>query len=153
MSRLTDSQIKAIYAIAFWMMFATIPGLMDTGLEKSVVPLAALELSLYLGMVITASGLFFRKEWARRWAIRVLCIHFGWALYVVCILFGSSFSATAQWVSQMYDFSEDSVRIVLLALLLIYILWPVIVIYFLSFPRIKRLFDPNYDPVQEEQAP
>lgn len=151
-NRNTEARIRVIVAVALWMVLTTVPGFLEFGLEKRSVPMAWLELALYFGMMITASGLFLRQEWARRWAIRILCLYFGWTLYVVCFLLGPSFSASLQWLSVTFGLPHNVLKNFLLALVIIYITWPIIIIYFLSFPRIKLLFDPDYDPVREAEA-
>ena len=137
---------KCIKLIAFWMILATIPGFREFGIEKRLMPISVYELICYIGCIVSALGLFVNKDWARRWAVKMLFLYFFWILYVVGYLLGPYFSTIIERVSSIYQMPRAFMKQMALVMIVIYISWPVVMIYFLTHPSVKKIFSPQYNP-------
>lgn len=136
--------------IAFFLMLSVYPGALTVGLERQHVWIIGLELFIYTALIFSAIGIFFRRPWGRALAVRVLFLNFFYILYVIIVLIGPFFSAIVQYLEQDLPLSREMIRGGLIAVVVVSILWPMAFIYFLSHPKVKRLFSSS-DPLKEDQ--
>ena len=91
--------------------------------------------------LFSAVGLLLKKEWARNVSEKVFLLYFFWALYVVYYLIGgAALNYSIEWLSGLYQAPELLVKGILILLIIVYLVWPIIVFFFLAHPRIKDYF-------------
>lgn len=126
--------------LAFFLILSVYPGAMAIGLERQHVWIIGLELFIYTGLVCSGVGVFFFKEWGRVLAVRFLFLNFLYILYVIVGLIGPFFSSIVLYFEQGLLLSPETIRGGLIGVVVVAILWPVVFIYFLSHPKVKRMF-------------
>jgi len=135
------------------MILSTLPGVLpyiQYGVEQSLLFIAIIEWLCYLAAITCAIGLFLAKEWARKLTVWLFFVYFIWSLFVVYHLSGPSLSLLIESQSKAFNLLPDLGQKVFLVLLITNLIWPIIVVLFLTHPRVKMIFDPNYDPAKEQ---
>jgi len=137
-----------IQLIAIWMIFAVYPWLKSFYQETGLVPQTLLEGLGLLGMVVAlfcAVGLVCGNDLARLWSVWLFAIYFLWSFYVVCIEIAPYFSSSLEWLGKQYQVPVERLKGMALILLITHIMWPLIVVMYLTNPGVKAMFNPDSD--------
>ncbi|MCK5215255.1 MAG: hypothetical protein KAR05_07880 [Candidatus Omnitrophica bacterium] len=127
--------------IALWMMLSALPGIIKFIQLQSMDLFLIGEWTYDMFAVFSAIGLLLKKEWARNVSEKVFLLYFFWAIYVVYYLIGgAAFNYSIEWLSGLYHVPALLVKYVLILLIVVYLVWPIIVFFFLAHPRIKEYF-------------
>ena len=134
---------KGITIIAVWMILLMVPGIyrvMQFGFEAIVSHSVILEWAYYICSFICAVGLLKLKEWARRRTVYLFIIQFIGVLVAVTYLQGPAWNQIIEWQSQNYNISPESLKVISIALILVFMFWQIWVILYLTHPKIRSLF-------------
>jgi hypothetical protein len=131
--------------IAYWLWFAAVHQIYYLILEPPVA-LASLDTILRLVFIVFAFlsgvGLILVKNWARKMTISFFLGVFLWAIWNVNVLRGPAFKYIIIEQSEFYGLSEAHTFLIIVVLLAGYILWPVMAVFYFTFPRVKDVYDP-----------
>ena len=134
---------RGVTWIAFWLLLSAAPffyQLLQRGEEAVITPSATLELAYVSVVVVCAIGLLNRQEWARKGTVAFFIFYFFWSVWVVNYFAGSPFDILNKMTAEKFFMSVHDVRKILLGMLGICILWPVIVVFYLTCPPVKIKF-------------
>jgi hypothetical protein len=137
---------KIINLIALWLLATIIPGVyqdIKSGLSLILQPRTTIFWTYYVCSVIFAWGLFLRKEWARKGSLWLFGIYALWGFFGAYSLMGPSFNYVVEILGGMYPVDIVTMKCLLVALIIVNILWPIIVILFLTYPSVRILFGPK----------
>ena len=140
---------KLIQLIAVWMILVIYPWFQFFFQERGFIPQTLLEGLGMLGIiwvVFCALGLVLGKELARLWSVWIFSIYFVWSFYLVCFGIAPFFSASVEWLSQGYHVPVETLKGMCLMLLITHIMWPLIVVMYLTNPSVKMMFYPILEP-------
>ncbi len=140
---------RAVRSIALWMILSVYPWSGDLGLERRVPVVLIYDVAA----VVCGVGLFFLRGWAWWGAVRLFWVYEAIVLYVVMGLIGPSFSQIVNTLSGMLYVPASFCRSAVVSLLVVYLVWPVVVILFLTSPRVKEVFDYGGFVAEDEDAP
>lgn len=139
-----------VLVIAIWLVASTIPVMyesMNLDLEMFLSPLVTIDWAYIICAIICSAGLFSLQEWARRWVILIFVIYLGWIASVFHYLNEPSFNMFVSLkFSEFFKTTNIAVpaiiiKIVIFLGMIVYFLWPIIVIFYLSYPKVKKSFD------------
>ena len=136
---------RLVLLIAVWMIVVVSPWAHYFFKERGFIPQTLLEGLALAGIawvVSSALGLVLSKETARLWSVWMFIIYFFWNFYVVCFNIAPFFTVSVEWLSNHYHIPIDNLRNMTLLLLIIHILWPLMVVMYLTNPSVKSLFNP-----------
>lgn len=134
---------RGIRVIAWWLVFSILPGAgwsFQQGLDIVLSPTAAIIWAYNLVALICGLGLFFRKEWARNGAVWLFSAYFVWTLYTVKVLIGPFLQHFSLWLADFGYLSAATLQNVLFVLLMTHMIWPVVAIFYLTYPGVKIAF-------------
>jgi hypothetical protein len=127
--------------IALWMILSALPGIIKFIRLQPMDIFLIGEWTYDMFAVFSALGLLMKKEWARNVSEKVFFVYFFWAIYVVYYLIGgAALSYSIEWFSSLYKVPSGVVKSILSVLIIVYLVWPLIVVFFLAHPRIKEYF-------------
>ena len=127
--------------IALWMMLSALPGIIKFIQLQPMDLFLIGEWTYDMFAVFSSIGLLLKKEWARNVSEKVFLLYFFWAIYVVYYLIGAAaFNYSIEWLSGLYQVPALLVKYILILLIVVYLVWPIIVFFFLAHPRIKDHF-------------
>jgi hypothetical protein len=129
--------------IAVWMLLISLPWIQYFA-QQDFMPKSLLDglgLAGVAWILFCAAGLAFNKEMARTWAVWMLGIYFLWSFYLVIFNIAPFFSASVEWLSLTYHLPIEVLRSAMLMLIITHILWPLIVVMYLTNPNVKSTFN------------
>ncbi len=144
---------RGVTVIAIWLLLSAVPGIyksVQTGWEVLLSPVATLDWTYIMCAIICATGLLLTREWARKGTIWFFVIYFWWALIVVNRMGRPSFQYLVEAQSILFMVSAEVAKRIVIALIVTYILWPVIAVLYLTYPGVKIKFDPSRREEEEE---
>ena len=142
---------KMVILIAYLMILATTPTLYFWGIEKKFLPFMFVEWFCFAGFLVAGWGLFNLKEWARKLSSKVLVVYFLWILYKVNYQLRPIFKVTVEEFAGNFQIHDFFISSVMLFLIVILLLCPIIAVFFLTHPKVKAVFRPNYNPESEAE--
>lgn len=137
---------RGIYTVGLWLLISTAPGLYwsyqmgEKLIFSNLTPVIA---AYTIVAFICGAGLFFKREWARKGAVWLLSMLFIWALVVIYWLLGPSIKPLAFWLTDYVALEQGVIQNILFTLFIAYILWPVMAIFYLTYPGVKMQFRKN----------
>lgn len=132
-----------VKGIAAWLLVTAVPFVRDVierGDAAVLSPAVTLEIAYISITVICALGLLFRQNWARKAVVLFFVVYFFWSVWLVNFSVGDYFDPWVRALSDQFFTPVNTVKKVALAMLLIYIFWPVVVVFYLTCPPIKLNF-------------
>lgn|SRR3989338_4378980 len=138
---------KLVQLIAIWMILVMYPWF-QYFFQRGFIPQTLLEGIAILGIVwvvFCALGLVMGKEVARLWSIWMFAVYFLWSFYIVCFNILPFFSSSVGWLSQTYYVPAETLKGMMLMLLITHIMWPLIVVMYLTNPSVKVMFHPIFE--------
>jgi hypothetical protein len=136
---------KLVQLIAVWMILAVYPWLEYFIKTRNCMPQTLLEGLAMAGIVwviVSALGLALGKDAARLWTVWMFAIYFVWNFYIVCFDVAPFFSVSLEWVSKVYNIPLENLKGIALILIVTHIMWPLLVVMYLTNPTVKTLFNP-----------
>lgn len=143
----TSQRPRGVTVIAVWLLFSTIPGIIksvQTGLSIILSPGATLDWAYILCAIICAIGLLLTKEGARQGTVGFFFFYCLGALLIVRQFSGSSFQNIVEMQSVTFMTPLKLTKGIIISLMVTHILWPIIVILYLTYPGVKNKFDPSH---------
>ena len=134
---------KLVKLIALWMFLVSYPWVHFFYSQRAFMPQSFLEILAILGIATVffcALGLILTKEMARMWSIWLFALYFFWSYYLVCFNIAPFFSSSTTWLSSIYHIPVATVKGMILVLLVTHMMWPVIVVMYLTNPNVKTMF-------------
>jgi hypothetical protein len=134
---------KLVKLIAIWILLVSSPWI-HYFYQQAFIPQSLLDVIAIFGIawiLFCALGLVFNKEVARRWALWMLTVYFFWSLYLVCFHIAPFFTSSVEWLSVTYHIPAAGLKNAMLTLLITHIMWPLIVIMYLTNPNVKSMFN------------
>ena len=135
---------RGIAVIGLWLILSTTPNIyysLQKGMEIIVSQWATIEWTYITCTVICGIGLVCSKEWARKCAIWICILLFCWSLALSYHFSGPALTYLIHLYAASFDVPVDSMRNIILILLITYMIWPVVSIFFLMHPSVKRQFN------------
>ena len=152
----SPSRPRGIPVIIFWLLFSAsgdIYRLIRMGTEMIVSPLATIEFTYVLCAWICALGLLLKKDWARKFTILFFTIYFCRAIIVANYLGAPFFKEMAEEQHLVWMMDAKTLKNILLTCMILYILWPVIVVFYLSYPSVKNHFyQPSWKKIHKDKS-
>ena len=137
---------RGIYTIGLWLLISTAPGFYwfyQMGEDLIFSPLTPVVGAYTMVALLCGTGLFFKRNWARKGAVGLFCFLFVWALVAVYWFLGPSIKPLAFWIADYVTLAPNTVQQILFVLLISYILWPVMAVFYLTYPGVKMRFREN----------
>ena len=137
---------RGLTVIALWLMLLMLGGIKNVlivGKDIIVSPINIIEWAYYLCCIVSAIGLLRLKEWARRCAVGLLVVHFLAAIAGIYYLVGFSWQGIIVWQSSVYGLPPEQIKSIIAAMVVIYVVWQIIALFYLTNPKIKALCSNN----------
>ncbi|HPB68944.1 MAG TPA: hypothetical protein PLT76_08215 [Candidatus Omnitrophota bacterium] len=134
---------RGIYAIGLWLLISTAPGLYWSYQMREKLIFSQLTPVIWAYIIVAficGLGLFFKREWARKGSVWLLSVLFIWALVVIYWLLGPSIKPLAFWLTGYVTLEQSTIQKILFTLFIAYVLWPVIAVFYLTYPGVKTQF-------------
>lgn len=123
-------------AVSFWV----ISHQTQIGSINSVLSSIQFSTLFYVYAIVCAFGLMMFKPWAWKSAIVLFIFHALWGLYTVYCLIGIWSGYAVQWKFGLWDIPADIWKTIVCVLVLVYAIWPILVILCLTHPQVKSRF-------------
>ncbi len=140
---LSQNNPRGINVIALWLLVSVLPGAYWSYHMGDKLAFSRLTSVVWAYMAVAflcSMGLFFKREWARKGAVWLFSILFLWGVVVIHWLLGPSIQPLAFWLMNYVPLPQTTIQNILFTLFVFFILWPVIVIFYLTYPGIKIVF-------------
>jgi amino acid transporter len=140
---LPHGNYRGIYTIGLWLLISISPGLYwsyQMGEKLIFSHLTPVIWAYSIVAFISGLGLFFKREWARKGAVWLFSMLFIWALAVIYWFLGPSIKPLAFWLTGYVALEQSMIQKILFTLFIAYILWPVIAVFYLTYPGVKIQF-------------
>ena len=140
---LPSKNYRGIYTVGLWLLISTAPGFYwsyQMGENLVFSHLTPVIWAYNIVALLCGLGLFLRRDWARRGAVWLFSAMFVWALVAIYWFLGPSIKPLAFWLTDYVTLEQGMIQKILFALFIAYILWPVMVVFYLTYPGVKIRF-------------
>ncbi len=135
---------RGVPVVIFWLVFSisgNLYRLNKMGSDLILSPSATLEVTYIACALICSLGLLLRQEWARKLTIMFFALYFCFAIFTANLVGAETFNQIVEQQHVLWSIDLETVKMIFLTVLILYILWPMIVVFYLSYPTVKDYFN------------